>query len=290
MTSLKFSRFFLLLLHTTVHGQRTSTFVVSSIGTSFQPANMIELLDLFNAETQMDCFHRCNRNVLCRTVDYDSNSKQCRHFEGEVSTGTIITSNSSFSQVAAIEFSSDQYASYNQTDSRCELNRYLVIDKISNLCVCPLNTFWNGSMCLNQLYNGSSCQTADWCRMSLNLICDPIAQRCVGINITTTTTTTGIPTTTPVINYNGTFPAPIASPNAAAESPFCFSTIFNEYEYCLFLVYGVNLLINGDAETGPCDTNGTIASPTNWSSINAVQMAYNNSALADVTLNTTGPR
>ena len=365
MASLKISRFLLLLLHTTVHGQYTSTFLLSSIGTSFQPANMIELLDLFNAEIEMDCLHRCNQNVRCRTVDYDSNSKQCRHFEGEVSTGTIITSNSSSSQVVAIEFSSIQYASYNQTGSQCQISRYLVIDGISNRCMCPSNTFWNGSMCLNQLYNGSSCESDEWCRMSLNLICDPIGQRCVGSNITTTTTTTSTTTkttsttttkttstttttistttkttsttttktisttittistttkttsttttkttsttttkttstttimtstttTTPVINYNRTFPAPIASPNAAAESRSTLKTIFNEDEYRLFLVYGVNLLINGNAETGPCDTSGYFLAPTSWSYVGDItQIAYNNDYKPELASNFPGPR
>jgi hypothetical protein len=39
------------------------------------------------------CSIASNFNVSCRTIDDDSTLKQCRQFQGEVSTGTIILSN-----------------------------------------------------------------------------------------------------------------------------------------------------------------------------------------------------
>lgn len=56
-------------------------------------------------------------------------------------------------------------------------------------------------------------------------------------------------------------------------------------------MYGVNLLINGDAETGHCDTSGYFLAPTNWSYVGDItQMAYNNSLKPDLVGNISGPR
>jgi hypothetical protein len=44
----------------------------------------------------------------------------------------------------------------------------------------------------------------------------------------------------------------------------------------VYLVYGVNMLMNGDAETGPCEMGNNITHPTEWSYIGGItQMSYN---------------
>ncbi|CAF0941263.1 unnamed protein product [Adineta steineri] len=224
------------------------------LGTTFQPANPIELLATFNELTLVRCVATCNHNVRCRTVVYDSISKHCQIYEGEVSTGSIIPSNSLTSLVGGIIYSSNFYTLYNKSSSQCQYDRYLSIDILLNLCVCPINTFWNGIICLNQRYIGSSCISNEWCRTDLNLVCDANQHICSQTSqitassyqsavtsfnnlmtfdvlpttasmipvISTASTripSTVLPTTTMQISFNYTdaYPAPVASPNAAAQ-------------------------------------------------------------------------
>jgi hypothetical protein len=202
----------------------------------------------------MQCLAMCNLNPQCRTAVYDSTSEHCQLYEGEISTGKIIWSNRKTSIVGGIIYSSTFYASYNKTGDQCQYNRYLRIDSSSNLCICPINTFWNGTMCLNQLYNGSSCISNEWCRTDLNLVCDATQHICgqstqmtaspyqtivttfnnlmTSDVFSTTGTTTHIVSTAPTrvpltvlatttmpisLNYTNAYPAPVSSSNAAAQ-------------------------------------------------------------------------
>ena len=136
---------------------------LAAFGTVFQPRNPIELLGISsNVGSILQCAMQCNQNRRCRTFDYDQSSLVCRLFEGEVSTGTVLSNSTlSSSRVGNIRYSTtdtlQSYASYNQTCDQCGIgvNRYLQC--INNSCRCPPNTYWNGQICLNQLYNGSSC-------------------------------------------------------------------------------------------------------------------------------------
>ncbi|CAF4260602.1 unnamed protein product, partial [Rotaria magnacalcarata] len=74
-----------------------------------------------------------------------------------------------------------------------------------------------------------------------------------------------------IINYNNTYLAPVTSPNTAAQ------------------LYGVNLLMNGDGETGSCTQSNNITHPTLWSYVgNISQVAYNASG-TNPSLSSTSP-
>jgi len=58
----------------------------------------------------------------------------------------------------------------------------------------------------------------------------------------------------------------------------------------LVALYGINLVVNGDAETGNCSTDSTVVLPTAWVAFAPItQLSYNNtiSAASD---STPGPR
>lgn len=161
-----------------------SSIQLTEFGAAFQPRHPIELLGIFpDVRSQLRCAMLCNQNRRCRTFDYDRSSLVCRQFEGEVSTGTVLN-NATFSSsiVGSIIYSTTDtlhsYASYNQTCDRCGpgINRYLQC--LNNLCQCPPNTYWNGQVCLNQLYNGSSCNYSSQCRQDLNLTCSNQTKIC----------------------------------------------------------------------------------------------------------------
>lgn len=146
-------------------------------GTAFQPHHPIELLsNLSNIQSIFKCAMHCNRNRQCRTFDYDRSSLVCRLFEGEITTGLVLNVSIPFSsRVGSIQSDTilavAQYAPFNQPCNQCSIgvNRYLECK--DNTCQCPQNTYWNGQLCLNQLYNGSQCNTTVACRSDLNFTC-----------------------------------------------------------------------------------------------------------------------
>ncbi|CAF4574497.1 unnamed protein product, partial [Didymodactylos carnosus] len=105
------------------------------------------------------------------TFDYDTLSKRCRLFEGEITTGKVNRSAAipSTSRVSSIAYTQHLYLAYNQTCDQCQINRYLLC--INQTCQCPPHTYWNAWMCLNQGYNGSLCQNDQWCRTDKNITC-----------------------------------------------------------------------------------------------------------------------
>lgn len=46
------------------------------------------------------------------------------------------------------------------------------------------------------------------------------------------------------------------------------------------LVFNVNLISNGNAETGPCDTNGNVMPPTGWNYNGTITQIYYNSTVS----------
>ena len=148
---------------------------VFPIGTLFQPASNVELLRQLTIGSFVDCAAACNVNPQCRTLMYDWSTGLCSLYEGETSTGSIITnSSSSSSQVGSIDYFSELYQCYNKTSSTCAFNRYVVEDPSTGLGVCPENTYWDGNMCLNQLYFGAPCTSQQSCRTDLFLGCSNV--------------------------------------------------------------------------------------------------------------------
>ena len=58
-----------------------------------------------------------------------------------------------------------------------------------------------------------------------------------------------------------------------------------------FLAFNTNLLINGDGETGPCQTGGGVTSPPGWNYNGTItQVSYNNSMFGPINSTDPGPR
>jgi hypothetical protein len=154
-----------------------SSFKVTAFGTVFQARHPSELLlTLSNSQSLMRCLMQCNQNLQCRTINYDQSSQMCQLFAGELSTGTLINNASlPFARVGAVRFNtesvSQSYTSYNQTCDRCTSGKNRYVQCWNSTCQCPSQTFWNGQMCQNKMYNGSSCLVSTACREDLNFTC-----------------------------------------------------------------------------------------------------------------------
>ena len=137
---------------------------------SFQPAHDMELLQSLTLPSLLLCSAICVRLVDCRTFDYQSSSKRCRLFQGSLDTGTIINGSS---KVGSLPLESRFFIGlYNASCSACINNRYFICD--DQRCQCPAQTFWNGSICRNQLYEGAACNYDYECRNNLGLICTSV--------------------------------------------------------------------------------------------------------------------
>ena len=146
-------------------------FSMSQPGHRFQPAKNVEFLSIStNVRSTISCAMICYRHSLCRTFDFDSTSKGCRLFEGSFDTGSL-RPNFSSTVVGWINIDPSMFSLYNAISSQCADNRFLNSTTLSGLCECPIHTFWNGSMCLNQRYAGGNCSGTNWCRTDLWLNC-----------------------------------------------------------------------------------------------------------------------
>jgi hypothetical protein len=153
-------------------------FALSGTGNRFEPANAVELLTTYNnVRAIIPCAALCYRNSLCRTFDFDSNSNECRLFEGSVDTGNLLP-NFSSSVVGWIHLTPSLFDLYNASNDQCTDNRFLDSQTASSRCECPIHTFWKTSMCINQRYVNDSCVNNDWCRTDLWLNCTLL--KCVG--------------------------------------------------------------------------------------------------------------
>ncbi|CAF4147778.1 unnamed protein product [Rotaria socialis] len=164
-----------------------SRIYLTAFGTAFQPRSPIEILSSSSQiQSLFRCAMQCNQNRQCRTFDYNYLPLVCRLFEGELSTGNILYNITSSSRIGAIlyDVTIQSYSSYGQTCEQCGMgiNRYLQC--INDTCQCPPDTFWNGQMCLNQLYNGSNCNySLPSCRQDLNLSCSYQTSKCTALEI-----------------------------------------------------------------------------------------------------------
>ncbi|CAF4048940.1 unnamed protein product, partial [Adineta steineri] len=142
---------------------------LSQLSSQFQPANSIELLETQSVSSFMQCGYICNRNIQCRTFDYNSSSMICRIFEGALDTGSIVSA-APTSRVGFIKYSSLYFIAINQPCTQCIESRYLTC--LNNTCQCPAHSFYNGSQCENQRYENASCLNNDWCRQDpFQLLC-----------------------------------------------------------------------------------------------------------------------
>jgi hypothetical protein len=144
----------------------------TSMGLKYQPNNNAQLISTQSIQTKLLCSAACNQLSSCRILDYDSVSKQCRLFEGDSTTGSIIPSSSSTSVVGTVRVSSNLYSSvHNQPCQSCQQNRYEVCSTNTSTCQCPPHTYWNGSVCVLQLFQNETCGQLNSCRSDLNLSC-----------------------------------------------------------------------------------------------------------------------
>ncbi|CAF3956985.1 unnamed protein product [Adineta steineri] len=151
-------------------------------GLDFLPANPVELITTYTGMNSfLLCYIQCNMNPLCRTFvsDIVLPSSVCRLYEGSLGTGTIVKSSSLTSRVGGLYYYPSLYDVYNQI---CDLhvlasNRYLIC--VDNVWQCPKTTFWNNSMCLNQVYYGDTCTMDEACRQDIGLQCSSDCQKCI---------------------------------------------------------------------------------------------------------------
>ncbi|CAF4675438.1 unnamed protein product [Rotaria socialis] len=173
------------------HATYSSTLSLSLQGHEFQPQYGVQLIFNNTAQSLLLCATACTQNLPCRTFDYDSSSHRCRLFEADLTNGAIIAMASQTSIVGSVILSASLYASmYNQSCSACQENRYQTCSSTTNTCQCPGNSYWNGSMCLLQLFANATCSQIDACRSDFNLSCiinsyGEFTQCLTGINLFT---------------------------------------------------------------------------------------------------------
>jgi len=160
------------------NGFEPAKFTLNRAGNQFKAANVVELLSTSsNVRTIISCVMLCYRNSLCRTFDFDSSSGQCRLFEGSVDTGRLLP-NFATTIVGWINMSPSMFSLYNASSDQCVDNRFLDSETLSDRCECPIHTFWNGSMCLNQRFDNDTCENNNWCRTDLWINCTGLM--CIG--------------------------------------------------------------------------------------------------------------
>ena len=82
------------------------------------------------------------------------------------------------SAVGYILLNPSMFTLYNASNDQCADSRFLDSETLSGFCECPVHTFWNGSLCLNQRFVNDSCANNRWCRDDLSLNCT--SSKCVG--------------------------------------------------------------------------------------------------------------
>ncbi|CAF1124663.1 unnamed protein product [Adineta steineri] len=144
----------------------------SSVGYEFQPRHSIQLILITTARSRIICSATCNEQPACHTFDYDSASGRCRLFEADQTVGSIIASTSLTSVVGNVLILQSQFDhTYNQSCEACQEDRYQYCSINGSTCQCRPHTFWNGSVCLLQLFENDTCSQIDACRTDFNLTC-----------------------------------------------------------------------------------------------------------------------
>ena len=162
--------FFICVL--TIHSIYQSNIKFTSTGLEYQPINSVQLISTTIAQSKLRCSIACNHLSSCRILDYDSVSQRCRLFEGDLTTGSIISSASTTSVVGTVRIGSSLYSSiHDQSCQSCQEDRYEACSSNTTTCQCPLHTYWDGSICALQLFQNDVCSQPDMCRSDLNLNC-----------------------------------------------------------------------------------------------------------------------
>ena len=144
--------------------------------------NTRQLISTQTAKTTIRCAALCNQLGKCFTVDYDLVSKRCRLYQGDLTTGSIISSSSTTSVVGFIFVLPTFYSSvYNKSCDLCTNARSATCPASTNRCDCPEYTYWNGTTCGIQLQENDLCQYSAMCRSDQNLEC---SYDCVGLPLT----------------------------------------------------------------------------------------------------------
>ena len=156
-----------------------SSMNLSSPGFLFSPVNLSALFLLSNTlPSLISCALLCHSNGQCRIFDYDPQSRQCRLFQGNAATmGSLILSPSLQSRVGSMKIDASQFVSFGQACSSCVGSRYLGC--VSNTCQCPMNTYFDGSICRSQKLMDAQCGNNSECRSDLNYTCQ-LSMKCGG--------------------------------------------------------------------------------------------------------------
>ena len=145
---------------------------MSSSGFEFQPRHPIQLLIQMTLPTRLRCAVACSQLPACRTIDFDSASRRCRLFEGDLTTGSEVPSTSTTSVVGKMIFSPSMFAqSHARPCQACQDSRYEVCDANTTTCQCRPHTFLDNSICAMQLFANDTCSQVGSCRSDLNLTC-----------------------------------------------------------------------------------------------------------------------
>jgi hypothetical protein len=163
---------FLLLALTSIDTIYQSHITFSPLGKEFQPKTILQELATMTAATRLRCSALCNSMIACRTMDYDPVSRRCRLFEGDITTGSLVTSSSPSSVVGTVRIIGSLFIdTHAQPCSKCQETRYEICSANTSSCQCPIHTYWNGKTCELQLLENDACTQADACRSDLNLTC-----------------------------------------------------------------------------------------------------------------------
>ena len=146
---------------------------ITSFGLEFSSLDyQAQFLFQINVSSILSCTQHCHSNSQCRVFDYDSQSNRCRLFQGDLnSLGQIIPSSSSSSRVGSMRITSEPFISISQSCVMCVGSRYLRC--VNGTCQCPVNTFYDGTICQSQKLLGQSCRNTSECRTDLNYTCLP---------------------------------------------------------------------------------------------------------------------
>ena len=144
---------------------------LSNLGLEFIPTDeQAVMLSDANANTRILCTQMCYSQTLCRTFNYDIQSKRCRLYESEIAgSGSIVSTLLNQSVIGSIMMTEEGFASRGQACSACENSRYLIC--INSTCQCQPHTFFNGTVCRSQKLSNGSCTSDSQCRNDLNLQC-----------------------------------------------------------------------------------------------------------------------
>ena len=145
-------------------------------GMEFIPMNSIALIVTLTTCSVTGCGLQCNQDIACRAFDFDLLSGQCRLFEADLTTGSIVVNLfKPQSYVGIIEVTPATYAStHGQPCTTCAESRYETCDSnSSSICQCLVNTYWDKTICRIQLFENQICSNADACRADFNIMCAP---------------------------------------------------------------------------------------------------------------------